>query len=249
MGSMNVKRDSLYEALGLVKTALMEFARESGRDPDDVTLLAVSKTVGQRRLERALAFGLRVFGENRVQEARAKRPELKYCWPDVQLHLVGHLQTNKAKEAVALFDVIQSVDRSVLVHAITRAVERPGRSPTVFVQVNTGREEKKGGVDPDAVDDLFRECREICGLTVEGLMCIPLIGVDLAQIARRNGLAGLSMGMSADFRKAIAHGANHVRVGSAIFGAREMTLWACQDRFSKLHSALTRCWLMTAIRL
>ncbi|MBB5753133.1 YggS family pyridoxal phosphate-dependent enzyme [Prosthecomicrobium pneumaticum] len=219
--------DPMAEALRGVRGALDAAARASGRDPDGVTLVAVSKTVPAERLAGALALGLRVFGENRVQEAQAKWPALRERVAGVALHLIGHLQTNKAKDAVLLFDAIQSVDRPELAAALARAADRLGRRPAIFIQVNTGREPQKGGVDPDDADALIRACRAEFDLPVGGLMCIPPAGRDpaadfalLSGIAARNGLSGLSMGMSADFPAAIAAGATHVRVGSALFGAR-----------------------------
>lgn len=201
-------------------------ARAAGRDPAEVTLVAVSKVHGAERIRPALAAGQRVFGENRVQEAAGKWPPLREQYPDLELHLIGPLQTNKVKEAVALFDVIETVDREKLARALAREMERSGRRPRCLVQVNTGREPQKAGVDPDAADSLIALCREL-GLPVEGVMCIPPIEDDprphfrlLAGIARRNRLPVISMGMSHDFAQAIAEGATHVRVGTAIFGER-----------------------------
>jgi len=202
-------------------------ARAVGRDATDVTLVAVSKTHGSPEISEAIAAGHRVFGENRVQEAQAKYPALKVAHPDLVLHLIGPLQTNKVKEAVALFDVIETVDRPKLADALMREMERAGRRPGCFVQVNTGEESQKAGVMPAEADAFIRDCRERLRLPVRGLMCIPPFDQEpsphfalLREIARRHGLAELSMGMSGDFEIAIRLGATHVRVGTAIFGAR-----------------------------
>ncbi|HHN68132.1 MAG TPA: YggS family pyridoxal phosphate-dependent enzyme, partial [Thermopetrobacter sp.] len=195
--------------------------------PDDVTLIAVSKTFPPEAVTPVLEAGQRHFGENRVQEAAAKWPALKEHYPDVTLHLIGPLQTNKVKQAVALFDVIHSVDREKLAAALAKEMERQGRHLPVFVQVNTGEEPQKAGVAPADADAFIRACREAHGLDVIGLMCIPPVGENpaphfalLDRIAARNGLDGLSMGMSADYQAAVTLGATHVRVGSAIFGPR-----------------------------
>jgi pyridoxal phosphate enzyme (YggS family) len=191
-----------------------------------VALVAVTKTVDVPGLEAALKEGQRIFGENRVQEAEAKWPALKASHPHLQLRLIGPLQTNKAKDAVRLFDVIETVDRSRLIEALARASNQLGRRPRVLVQVNVGREPQKAGADPDDADRLIDATR-LAGFVVDGVMCIPPAEGDpaphfdlLAEIGRRNGLAQLSMGMSGDFEAAIRHGSTHVRVGSAIFGAR-----------------------------
>ncbi|MFI9306825.1 YggS family pyridoxal phosphate-dependent enzyme [Streptomyces triculaminicus] len=213
--------------LSAVRDAIEGACTRVGRDPRSVTLVAASKTVPADVLERAAAAGLTVFGENRVQEAKTKWPALRERIPGLELHLIGPLQTNKAREAVALFDVIQSVDRPGLCEALARQCDRQGRRPRLFVQVNTGAEPQKAGVLPELADDFLTACRQTYGLDVAGLMCVPPADTDpaphftlLAGIAARNGLPGLSMGMSTDFAEAIAHGATHVRVGSAIFGAR-----------------------------
>jgi PLP dependent protein len=202
-------------------------AKAVGRDATDVTLIAVSKTHGSPEISEAIVAGHRVFGENRVQEAQAKYPALKAAHPDLVLHLIGPLQTNKVKEAVALFDVIETVDRPKLADALMREMERAGRRPRCFIQVNTGEEPQKAGVMPAEADAFIRDCRERLQLPVHGLMCIPPFDQEpsphfalLREIARRHGLAGLSMGMSGDFEIAIRLGATHVRVGTAIFGAR-----------------------------
>jgi hypothetical protein len=220
-------QDRLAEHLALVKARIAAAARAVGRDDADVTLTAVSKTHDADAVSAAIAAGQRVFGENRVQEAQAKYPALKAAHPDLVLHLIGPLQTNKVKEAVALFDVIESVDRPKLAEALAREMERTGRRPRCFIQVNTGEESQKAGVLPAAADAFIRDCRERLRLPVEGLMCIPPLDQEpsphfalLREMARRHGLSELSMGMSADYEIAIRLGATHVRVGTAIFGER-----------------------------
>ncbi|HSV28381.1 MAG TPA: YggS family pyridoxal phosphate-dependent enzyme [Candidatus Omnitrophota bacterium] len=213
--------------LAAVNLAIAEAARASERDPAAVTLVAVSKTHDADAIRPVLAAGHRVFGENRVQEARSKWPDLKNEFPGVELHLIGPLQTNKVREAVALFDVIETVDRPKLARALADEMTRAGRRPAVLVQVNTGHEDQKAGIAPEQADALIRLCRREYGLPVAGVMCIPPVDQDpaphfrlLAEIAARNGLAVVSMGMSGDYPEAIRHGATHVRVGSAIFGSR-----------------------------
>lgn len=193
-----------------------------------VQLVAVSKTFSADDVRPFLAAGQRVFGENRVQEAKGKWPALKAEFPDVVLHLIGPLQTNKVKEAVELFDVIETVDREKLADALAVEFKRAGRSLPVFVQVNIGREDQKSGIDPDEAVAFVQRCRDVHGLDVRGLMCIPPADVPpgpyfahLATLARQAGLAGLSMGMSADYKLAVGMGATHIRVGSALFGKRE----------------------------
>ena len=217
---------TIADNLALVRRRIAEAAAAAGRRAEEVTLVAVSKTVEIPGLEAALAAGQRLFGENRVQEAEAKWPPLKSRHPDLRLRLIGPLQTNKAKEAVRLFDVIETVDRPRLLEALVKAADQAGRRPHVLVQVNIGREPQKAGVDPDAADALIAAVRA-SGLPLDGVMCIPPAEGDpapffdrLAEIARRNRLDQLSMGMSGDFEIAIRRGATHVRVGSAIFGAR-----------------------------
>lgn len=214
-------------ALTDVRERIAAACREAGRDPASVTLVAVSKTYGAEAIAPVIACGQRVFGENRVQEAKAKWPALRERYTDVELHLIGPLQSNKADEAVALFDVIHTVDRPKIAQALAREMREQGRTPRLFVQVNTGEEPQKAGVPPREVDAVLAACRDDYGLTIEGLMCIPPVDEApaphfalLDKLARRNGLKGLSMGMSSDFAEAIALGATHVRVGSAIFGAR-----------------------------
>jgi pyridoxal phosphate enzyme (YggS family) len=197
------------------------------RDPASVTLVAVSKTFAGSAIAPVLATGHKVFGENRVQEAKAKWPELKAAHPGVEVHLVGPLQSNKAKEAVALFDAVHSVDRASLCEALAKEIARQGRHPLLFVELNTGGEPQKAGVLPQDADAFIAGCRNSYGLSIAGLMCLPPVAEApaphfalTAKIAKRNGLTCLSMGMSADFAVAIELGATHVRVGSAIFGER-----------------------------
>jgi pyridoxal phosphate enzyme (YggS family) len=220
----------MNEAVGRlaeVQDRIARAAREAGRDPASVTLVAVSKTFGVGDIEPLLAAGHRVFGENRVQEAQAKWPALKARFPDIELHLIGPLQSNKAKEAVALFDVIESVDREKIAAELAKEMRKQGRGVPVYVQVNTGLEAQKAGIDPREAAAFVARCRSVHGLDVRGLMCIPPFDENpgphfalLAKIAKEAGLSGLSMGMSGDYETAIAFGAMHVRVGSAIFGAR-----------------------------
>jgi pyridoxal phosphate enzyme (YggS family) len=218
--------DGLLEVRGQIALA----CRDAGRDPATVTLVAVSKTHGAEAIDPLIAAGQRVFGENRVQEAKAKWPPLMARHSDLELHLVGALQSNKAREAVALFDAIHSVDRESLAAALGKELARQERKPLLFAEVNTGEEPQKGGVLPTEADAFLTACRERYGLTISGLMCIPPLDEPpaphfalTAKIARRNGLSLLSMGMSSDFAAAIALGATHVRVGTAIFGARSVS--------------------------
>jgi pyridoxal phosphate enzyme (YggS family) len=210
-----------------VRAALNEAAAEAGRKGDDIGIVAVTKTHGADEILPALEAGHRVFGENRVQEAMAKWPPLRERYPDIELHLIGPLQTNKAKEAVALFDVIETLDRPKLARVLSEECARQGRRPRLLVQINTGEEPQKAGITPAAADAFIAECRTVYKLPIEGLMCIPPADEPpaphfalLAKIARRNGLKALSMGMSSDFEIAAQLGATHVRVGSAIFGER-----------------------------
>ncbi|MGE0211677.1 MAG: YggS family pyridoxal phosphate-dependent enzyme [Parvibaculaceae bacterium] len=218
--------ETTAQRLALVREAIRAAALRAGRDPATVTLVAVSKTVGAEGIEPALAAGQRVFGENRVQEAKGKWPALRERYPDIALHLIGPLQTNKAVDAVRLFDCIESVDREKLARSLAAEMEKQGKRVPIHIQVNTGEEQQKGGVSPEAADGLVALSREL-GLEVAGLMCIPPADEDpaphftlLAKIARRNGIEALSMGMSGDFETAVAQGATHVRVGTAIFGSR-----------------------------
>jgi pyridoxal phosphate enzyme (YggS family) len=215
------------DRLAAVRSVIEAACRKSRRDPAAVTVVAVSKTFGPDAIEPVIAAGQCVFGENRVQEAKAKWLSLKERHPGIELHLVGPLQSNKAKEAVALFDAIHSVDRPRLAEALAREIVRQGRKPTLFVEVNTGAEPQKSGVLPEETDGFVQACRERHGLDIAGLMCIPPLNEPpaphfalTAKIAHRNGLALLSMGMSADFSLAVEFGATHVRVGTAIFGGR-----------------------------
>lgn len=215
------------DRLAEVSRHIAEAARAANRNPADVTLVAVSKTHGADRVRELLEAGHRVFGENRVQEAQGKFPDLKAAWPDLELHLIGPLQTNKARDAVALFDVIQSVDREKLATALVKEMDRLDRRPACYIQVNTGEEQQKAGILPKDLDAFVAACRNQYQLPVVGLMCIPPVDEEpalhfalLAKMAARNGLAKLSMGMSADYETAVRLGATHVRVGSALFGAR-----------------------------
>jgi PLP dependent protein len=213
--------------LAEVRHRIAQAARDFGRDPAEITLIAVSKTFPSEAIEPVLAAGQRVFGENYVQEAKAKWAPLRERYPDAELHLIGPLQSNKARDAVRLFDVIHSLDRSSLAEALAKEISKSGKAPRLIVQVNTGEEPQKGGVLPSDADAFLNECRARHGLSIEGLMCIPPVDEPpsphfalLNKIAARNGLKTLSMGMSADFEASIQLGATHVRVGSAIFGER-----------------------------
>ncbi len=213
--------------LAAVRANIADAATLAGRDPLSVTLVAVGKAHPANRSRAVLAAGQQVFGENRVQEAEAKWPALKTQFPDTVLHLIGPLQTNKVKQAVALFDVIETLDRPRLARSLAKEMDRVGRQPPSFIQVNTGAEPQKAGIPPEDADAFIAACVGEFALPVEGLMCIPPAADEpslhfalLRKIAQRNGLAGLSMGMSADYDIAIAFGATHVRVGTAIFGPR-----------------------------
>ncbi len=215
------------DRLAEVRQHIAAAARAAGRDPAAVTLVAVSKTHGADRVRELLDGGQRVFGENRVQEAEEKFPALKAEYPDLALHLIGPLQTNKAREAVALFDVIESVDRERLAATLAKEMTRSGRRPDCYIQVNTGEEPQKAGVLPAELDAFVASCRDTHKLPIVGLMCIPPVDEEpalhfalLAKMAARNGLAKISMGMSADYETAIRLGATHVRVGTALFGHR-----------------------------
>ena len=213
--------------LQAVRADIVRAARDFGRDPAGITLVAVSKTFPAEAIEPVLGAGQRVFGENYVQEAKAKWGPLRHRYPGVELHLIGPLQSNKAGDAVRLFDAIHTLDRDSLAAALAKEIGKAGRAPRLLVQVNTGEEPQKGGVMPGDADAFIAGCRDKHGLAIEGLMCIPPADEPpsphfglLAKIAKRNGLKLLSMGMSADFEAAIQLGATHVRVGSAIFGTR-----------------------------
>jgi pyridoxal phosphate enzyme (YggS family) len=214
--------------LAEVRRRIAQACADAGRDPAAVTLVTVSKTFGADAIAPVITAGQRVFGENRVQEAKAKWPALQARHPDLMLHLIGPLQSNKAKEAVALFDAIHTVDRPSVCAALAKEIDKQGRQPLLLVEINTGAETQKAGVLPEAADAFLRACRETYGLAIAGLMCIPPLGEPpaphfalTAKIAARNGLRFLSMGMSADYETAIRLGATHVRVGSAIFGERD----------------------------
>jgi pyridoxal phosphate enzyme (YggS family) len=213
--------------LEAVRRRIAAAAGAAGRGAAEVTLVAVSKTHPAAAVEAALAAGQRVFGENRVQEAAQKYPALRALWPDLELHLIGPLQTNKAREAVALFDVIETVDRPRLAEALAVEMARSGRRPHCLIQVNTGEEAQKAGIAPAETASFIADCRDRLKLPIDGLMCIPPVAEDpavhfafLRELGRRHGLPSLSMGMSGDFETAIALGSTHVRVGTAIFGAR-----------------------------
>ncbi len=216
------------ERLRAVEAEIVVAAREAGRDPAAVHLVAVSKTFTADEIEPVLAAGHRLFGENRVQEAKAKWPALKARYPGTQVHLIGPLQSNKAREAVELFDAIHTVDRPKIAEALAAELGRAGKAMPLFVQVNTGEEPQKAGIAPAEAADFLAMCRDKLRLPIAGLMCIPPVDEEasvhfafLAKLAREVGLSGLSMGMSHDYRAAIQFGATHVRVGSAIFGSRD----------------------------
>jgi pyridoxal phosphate enzyme (YggS family) len=219
---------NLPTGLAAVEEAVARACSEARRDRASVTLVAVSKTFDADAIEPVIKAGQVVFGENRVQEAKAKWPGLLSAYPGISLHLIGPLQSNKTREAVALFDAIHSVDRPSLCEALAREFRTQTRRPQLFVQLNTGEEPQKAGIPPAEADGFIADCREKYGLSISGLMCIPPVDdapaphfALTAKIAARNGLKNLSMGMSADFAIAIQMGATHVRVGSAIFGHRE----------------------------
>ncbi len=229
MPVMAIASTDTTTGLAAVRAEIARACRDAARDPAEVTLVAVSKTQSAEAIEPVIAAGQRVFGENRVQEAKAKWPPLLEKHPGLMLHLIGPLQSNKAKEAVALFDAIHSVDRASLCEALGKEIAKQGRSPLLFAEINTGAEPQKAGVLPQDADAFLAACRETYGLTMSGLMCIPPLDEApgphfalTAKIARRNGLKLLSMGMSADFAVAISLGATHVRVGSAIFRERHV---------------------------
>lgn len=218
----------IEDRLAAVRAGIARACRDAGRDPGSVTLVAISKTFGPAAIAPVIAAGQRVFGENRVQEAKAKWPALREQHPGIALHLVGSLQSNKAREAVALFDAIHSLDRHSLAEALAKEIARQGKAPLLFVEINTGGEPQKAGVLPQDADRFIKDCRDLYGLKVSGLMCLPPLGEPpaphfalAAKIARRNEMNLLSMGMSADFPAAIAMGATHVRIGTAIFGERD----------------------------
>jgi PLP dependent protein len=222
-----MKEGGIAARLVEVKGRIARAARDCGRRPEAVTLVCVTKTFGAQEIRVALEAGERVFGENRVQEALRKWAALRRETPEIELHLLGPLQSNKVREAVEFFDVIESVDRDKIAVALAEEIARSGRRPRLYVQVNTGAEPQKAGVLPQDADRFLAFCRDDLQLPIEGLMCIPPLGEQasphfalLSKIALRNKIATLSMGMSADFELAIQLGATHVRIGSAIFGAR-----------------------------
>lgn len=217
-------RENLEEVLGKIRSAEREAERREGA----VTLVAVSKTHEAADIRPAIEAGQRVFGENRVQEAQKKWPALKDETPDIELHLIGPLQSNKTEEAVKLFDVIESVDREKIARALSKEIKKQGKAPRLYVQVNTGNEPQKAGIDPRETAEFLSLCRDELGLEIEGLMCIPPAGENpgphfalLSDLATENSVPKLSMGMSSDYEIAVAFGATSVRVGSAIFGARD----------------------------
>jgi PLP dependent protein len=229
MASENASQPTEHLPTGLaaVEEAVARACKEARRDRASVTLVAVSKTFDASAIEPVIRAGQGVFGENRVQEAKAKWPGLTSAYPNLSLHLIGPLQSNKTKEAVALFDAIHSVDRPSLCEALAKEFRTQARRPQLFVQLNTGEEPQKAGIPPAEADSFIASCREKYGLVISGLMCIPPVDdapaphfALTAKIAARNGLTNLSMGMSADFAIAIQMGATHIRVGSAIFGHR-----------------------------
>jgi hypothetical protein len=215
------------ERLAQIRSRIAAAAEKAGRAAGEVTLIAVSKSFGPEAIAPVIAAGQLCFGENRVQEAQGKWPALRQAHAGLELHLIGPLQSNKAKDAVALFDAIHTLDRPKIARAIAREMAEQGRRPALFIQVNTGQEPQKAGIAPGEAAAFCAQCRDEFGLTIEGLMCIPPIDAPpephfalLAGLAADLGLRSLSMGMSADFEAAIGHGATHIRVGSAIFGAR-----------------------------
>ncbi len=226
--SFNPPQMGVIDRWNEARSRIDRAAREAGRDPGSVTLVCVTKTFPGDAIVPLLEAGQRVFGENRVQEAREKWPDLRARFPGVKLHLLGPLQSNKVKEAVETFDVIQSLDREKIARALAAELARQGKRMRFFVQVNTGAEPQKSGVSVDEADAFLTLCRDQIGLPVEGLMCVPPVEEQasphfalLSEIAARNGLSRLSMGMSGDFEQAIELGATHVRIGSAIMGERD----------------------------
>jgi hypothetical protein len=225
---MNDQMPDIAANLADVKARIAQAAERVHRDPSEISLIAVGKVQPDERVAAALDAGQRVFGENRVQEAKGKWPGFREHYQGIELHLIGPLQTNKVAEAVELFDVIQTVDRPKLAHALAKEMEKTGRRPTCLIQVNTGEEDQKAGVSPAEADEFIRVCRTEINLPIKGLMCIPPADEEpsphfalLREMARRHDLPIVSMGMSGDYELAIELGATHVRVGTAIFGARD----------------------------
>ncbi len=221
---------SVVDQLSSVLSDIRKAETEYGRPEGAVTLIAVSKTFEADAIRPALETGHRVFGENRVQEAMGKWPGLRGSYGGIELHLIGPLQSNKAKEAVATFDVIHTVDRPKIAKALKAEMDKQGRDLPCFIQVNTGEEPQKAGIPPKEVNEFVKECKEMVGLNIVGLMCIPPVDEApgehfalLQKIAGRNDLSQISMGMSSDYETAVGFGATHVRVGSAIFGSRDYT--------------------------
>ncbi|WAJ28633.1 YggS family pyridoxal phosphate-dependent enzyme [Antarcticirhabdus aurantiaca] len=219
--------DTVVDRLEAVRAAIVRAEAEAERAAGSAALVAVSKTYGEEAILPVLEAGQRIFGENKVQEAKAKWPALRERFPDIELHLIGPLQSNKAGEAVALFDVIETVDREKIAAALAKEMEKQNRRPRLFVQVNTGEEPQKAGIAPNETIAFVARCRDMHGLAIEGLMCIPPADENpgphfalLARLAREAGLSKLSMGMSGDYDIAVSLGATSMRVGSAIFGAR-----------------------------
>jgi pyridoxal phosphate enzyme (YggS family) len=219
--------ETSVDRLASVRARVARAARDAEREPQDVTLVCVSKTFAAQDIAPVIGAGERIFGENRVQEALGKWPPLKASHPGLELHLIGPLQSNKARDAVLFFDVIETVDREKIATALAAEIQRTSRHPRLYIQVNTGAEPQKAGILPQVADAFIASCRKDYGLEISGLMCIPPLDDQasphfalLNQIAARNGILALSMGMSADFELAIQLGATHVRIGSAIFGER-----------------------------
>jgi pyridoxal phosphate enzyme (YggS family) len=219
--------ETIPDRLAAIRQEMARIAQRSNRSAGDVELLCVSKTQDNTRILEALAAGQRLFGENRVQEAQDKWPALKQLYPDAKLHLIGPLQSNKARQAVDLFDVIETIDRPKIAEVLAHEIQKAGKTVELYIEINIGSEPQKAGILPQSADHFIKQCREDYGLNVRGLMCIPPQGQQaaphfalLAQIAKRNGLAGLSMGMSADYPIAIQLGATIIRLGTAIFGER-----------------------------
>lgn len=219
---------SAADRLADVKQRIARAARDAGQDPSTIQLIAVTKTFDTAHIEPVLGAGHRSFGENRVQEAKAKWPDLRLRYPGIELHLIGPLQSNKAREAVALFDVIHTIDRPKIARAIADEMTRQGRRLKLLIEVNTGEEPQKAGIAPSELSSFLAVCRDDLKVDIAGLMCIPPVDEEagvhfafLAKLADETGLRELSMGMSSDFETAIGFGATHVRIGSAIFGARD----------------------------